>query len=233
MLLLAPLAAAGLAAGTLMWVPAAPASHAGINNVRWPAFAAPASVTSKPAVKATTVELTVHDVIPIEEANTHAVVLVSSDGEAILPLFVTEEAAVSIAFRLAQQNSPHPLAADLMDGLVKGLGGRVQEVRIDGVHDDIYTSHVIIRQNGKDVSLDARPSDAIAMALTGKAKIVCTREVMDEAGISRKEIDKLREKMGIGGSGPDPFSSPGGKKKGEKNPDELEPEQGGKPPIRL
>jgi hypothetical protein len=164
MLLLAPLAAAGVAAGTLMWVPGAPSGHAGINNVRWPALAAPASATAKPtkpAVKATTVELTVHDVIPIEEANTHAVVLVSSDGEAILPLFVTEEAAVSIAFRLAQQNSPHPLA-------------------------------------------------------------------------SRQEIDKLREKMGIGGSGQDPLAPPAGKKeKGQKTPDELEPEQGGKPPIRL
>ena len=150
------------------------------------------------------VELEVHDVIPIEEANTHAVVLISPDGESILPLFVTEEAAVSIAFRLAEQKSPHPLAADLLDQLVTGLGAQVREVRIDGVEQDIYTSHVIVRQrDGKDVSLDARPSDAIAMALTGDAKIVVTPEVLKEAGITREEIEQLREHMGIGGGGPE------------------------------
>ncbi len=212
MLLLAPLAALGVAAGTLFWMPSAPSGLAGINNIRWPELAAPASV-ARPSQGAM-VELEVHDVIPIEEANTHAVVLISPDGESILPLFVTEEAAVSIAFRLAEQKSPHPLAADLLDQLVTGLGAQVREVRIDGVEEDIYTSHVIVRQrDGKDVSLDARPSDAIAMALTGDAKIVVTPEVLKEAGITREEIDQLREHMGIGGGGTaEPLSPLGGEK---------------------
>ncbi|MGA9526438.1 MAG: bifunctional nuclease family protein [Myxococcaceae bacterium] len=215
MLLLAPLAALGVAAGTLLWMPGAPSGLAGINNIRWPALAAPASASRPEPSKM--VELEVHDVIPIEEANTHAVVLISPDGESILPLFVTEEAAVSIAFRLAEQKSPHPLAADLLDQLVTGLGAQVREVRIDGVEQDIYTSHVIVRQrDGKDVSLDARPSDAIAMALTGDAKIVVTPEVLKEAGITREEIEQLREHMGIGGGGPqDPLFPLGGEDGGD------------------
>lgn len=149
------------------------------------------------------VELEVKDVIPIQEANTHAVVLASKDGAFMLPIFVTEEAAVSIAFRLAQRNSPHPLAADLLDDVVLQMGGKVTEVTIDDVQNDIYTSNVIIRQAGKDHTINARPSDAIAMALTGKAKIMCAQKVLAEAGITREEIDSLQEHMGVGGGGMD------------------------------
>jgi uncharacterized protein len=157
------------------------------------------------------VEVTVRDVIPIAEANAHAVLLVSSDESMLLPLFVTEEAAVSIAFRLAQQDSPHPLAADLLDDVVATMGGSVTEVQIDGVRDDIFMSHVVIRQGKKAHRLSARPSDAIAMALTGKAKILCTPQVLAEAGISREDIEALRDQMGIGGGGPqDPEEPPQG-----------------------
>jgi uncharacterized protein len=155
------------------------------------------------------VELTVRDVIPIAEANTHAVVLVSRDETMLLPIFVTEEAAVSIAFRLAHQDSPHPLAADLLDDVVSKMGGTVTEVQIDDVRDDIYMSHVVIRQGQKNHKLSARPSDAIAMALTGKAKILCTEKVLAQAGISRDEIDALRDQMGVGG-GPQGPGAPGG-----------------------
>lgn len=148
------------------------------------------------------VELTVRDVIPIAEANTHAVVLVSRDEGVLLPIFVTEEAAVSIAFRLAHQDSPHPLAADLLDDVVNIMGGHVTEVQIDDVREDIYTSHVVIRQGKTDHKVSARPSDAIAMALTGKARILCAQQVLAQAGISREEIDAFRERMGIGGGGP-------------------------------
>ena len=167
----------------------------------WPSAVAPA-LFAQPADKANTVELTVQDVIPIAEANTHAVVLVSRDEQMLLPIFVTEEAAVSIAFRLAHQESPHPLAADLLDDVVSTMGGQVTEVQIDDVRDDIYTSHVVIRQGKTDHRLSARPSDAIALALTGKAKIFCAEQVLARAGISKREIDALRQQLGVGGSGP-------------------------------
>lgn len=151
------------------------------------------------------VELEVMDVIPIEEADTHAVLLISKDQAYLLPLFVTEEAAVSIAFRLAERNSPHPLSADLMDSMVSQLGGKVTQVDIDDVQDDVYTSHITIEQDGKSMNIVARPSDAIAMALTGKAKIMVAPKVLAEAGISREELESLQggmdEGFGVGGSG--------------------------------
>jgi bifunctional DNase/RNase len=199
-LLLAPVVALLLALAALYGIP-------GAATAQRPRPAGEPSAENRLATLVKTgepIELTVQDVIPIEEADTHAVLLVSKDQAFLLPLFVTEEAAVSIAFRLAERTSPHPLAADLMDDMVLKLGGKVTQVEIDDVKDDVYTSLITISQAGKDVELAARPSDAIAMALTGKARIFCSPKVMAEAGITREEIESLQRggDPGIGGSGP-------------------------------
>lgn len=201
-LFVAPFAAVAVALATLFWFSGA-SSEIRSPTASWPSFGSNENIPTEPARldRSKLVELEVKDVIPIEEANTHAVVLTSKDGAFMLPIFVTEEAAVSIAFRLAQRDSPHPLAADLLDDVVDQMGGQVTEVTIDDVQNDIYTSNVVIRQAGKDLTISARPSDAIAMALTGKARIMCAQKVLAQAGITREEIDSLQEHMGIGGGG--------------------------------
>lgn len=157
-----------------------------------------------PAACKELVELEVRDVIPLVEAQTHAVVLTTSDGQMVLPIFVDESAAVAIAFRLAHMQPPQPLSQDLLGSVVTQLGARVVEVRIDDLRDDIYTGRIFLEQGKRKVTLDARPSDSIAMALDGKARIMVTRKVLDEAGISREEINSLQNGgPGVGGSGTD------------------------------
>lgn len=150
------------------------------------------------------IEMEVRDVIPLTTADTHAVVLVSKDRGTVLPIFVDEGAAVAIAFRLAHREPPHPLAHDLLDRVVTELGGTVTEVRIDDVEDQIYQGRVFISQGQKHLQLNARPSDSISMALANGAKIFASKKVLAEAGITREEIDRLREHNGVGGSGPAP-----------------------------
>jgi len=158
------------------------------------------------------VEMEVRDVIPLKDAQTHAVVLVSKDRGVVLPIFVDEGAAVAIAFRLAHLPPPHPLAHDLLDNVVLQLGGTVTEVRIDDVEDQIYLGRIFIDQGKKHLQLEARPSDSISMALTRGAKIYASHKVVAEAGITREQIKELREKLppgprdeneapGVGGSG--------------------------------
>lgn len=156
------------------------------------------------------VELEVHDVIPLEEADTHAVVLTTKDGQMVLPIFVDEAAAISIAFRLAHIAPPHPLAQDLLDEMAEKLGARLVEVRIDDVRDDIYTGRIIMQQGKRKIEMGARPADSIAMALHSDARIRVTRKVLTQAGISREEIESLRKGgPGVGGSGRGDDSAPG------------------------
>lgn len=157
------------------------------------------------------VELEVHDVIPLKEAETHAVVLTTKDGQMVLPIFVDEASAVSIAFRLAHIAPPHPLAQDLLDEMAEKLGAKLVEVRIDDLRDDIYTGRIIMQQGKRQIEMGARPADSIAMALHSDARIRVTRKVLTQAGISRDEIESLRKGgPGVGGSGPgDDDSGPG------------------------
>lgn len=163
-------------------------------------------------VCASFVELEVKDVLPLAELQTHAVVLMSKDGKTMLPIFVDEAAAVSIAFRLAQRAPPHPLAQDLLDAVVTGMGGRVTEVRIDDLEDDIFVGRIVIRHGERDLALSARPSDSIAMAIKGGAPILASRKVLEAAGIDEQEIDALQQQQqqapGVGGSGPAPLDTP-------------------------
>ena len=124
----------------------------------------------------------------------------------VLPLFVDETAAVAIAFRLMGRPTPHPLAHDLLDRIVPSLGGRLTEVRIDGLKDHVYQSHVVIQQANRQLVIEARPSDAVSMALAAKVPVYTTRQVMAEGGISRAEIDSFGKEPadlgpGVGGSG--------------------------------
>jgi uncharacterized protein len=152
------------------------------------------------------VSLEVKDVVPLKELQQHAVVLVSKEDGTVLPIFVDETAAVAIAFRLMGKPTPHPLAHDLLDRIVPSLGGRVTEVRIDGLENHVYRSHVYIQQASRQVVIEARPSDAVSMALAAKVPVYTTRQVMAVGGITRKEIDSMGKEPkdsgpGVGGSG--------------------------------
>jgi len=179
------------------------------------------------------VRMEVRDVVPLKELQQHAVVLVSKEDGTVLPLFVDETAAVAIAFRLMGRPTPHPLAHDLLDRLVPTLGGRLTEVRIDGLKDHVYQSHVFIQQANRQLVIEARPSDAVSMALAAKVPVYTTRQVMAEGGISKAEIDSYGKGSsapapGVGGSGnagtsqggdmpaPPPAPSPAGKSPSSK-----------------
>ncbi|WP_395844187.1 bifunctional nuclease family protein [Archangium violaceum] len=216
---LAPLSAALLALGALLLpgfgAPPAPRVAAAADDSK----ACVPKQGGNPSACKELVELEVRDVIPLAEAQTHAVVLTTSDGAMVLPIFVDESAAVAIAFRLAHLRPPQPLSQDLLGSMVTELGAKVTEVRIDDLRDDIYTGRIFLEQGKRKVTLDARPSDSIAMALDGQARIMVTRKVLDEAGISRDEIDSLKEGgPGVGGSGAPDMMDP------------MDPHQGMPPP---
>ena len=157
----------------------------------------------KPAKCAELVEMEIKDVVPLHEAQAHAVVLVSKDKGTVLPVFVEENEAVAIAFRLAHQDAPSRSSQDLLDDVVMKMGGHVTEVRIDDVSDRVYASRVMIRQGEKTHEMTASAADSISMAIAGKAKIFATRKVLTLGGITREEIEQLQKESGVGGSGPE------------------------------
>ena len=141
------------------------------------------------------IQMEIRDVVPLPEARTHAVVLVGNDGGTILPVFVDEETALAVAFRLAHKPSPHPTAADLLGGVITQLGGKLVSIRLNALVSNEYTGSVRVKRGEAEFDIDARPSDALAVAVDSGAPVFASPELIKDIGISKEQIEQLRRAL--------------------------------------
>ena len=111
------------------------------------------------------------------------VILQELGGERVLPIWIGPGEASAIAMQLANMEFSRPLTHDLLCSVMKGLGGSLQKVIITKVESSTYYAELIVRRNGEVFSLDARPSDSIAVALRVAAKIFAQDDLLEEAAI--------------------------------------------------
>lgn len=116
-------------------------------------------------------------------SNTPVVILQESEGERILPIFIGPGEASAIATELANMKFSRPLTHDLLVSVLGGLGGQLNKVVISRVEDNTYYAEMIIRRNGEVISVDARPSDSIAVALRAHAEIFAQDELLERTTI--------------------------------------------------
>ncbi|MBA2573793.1 MAG: bifunctional nuclease family protein [Actinomycetota bacterium] len=128
-------------------------------------------------------------------ANQPIVLLRESAGERYLPIWVGAVEATAIAF--AQQGivPPRPLTHDLLKDLLQATGHELTEVQITEVKDGVFYANLVL---GEGIEVSARPSDSIALALRTGSRIVCSDQVLDEAGLAvpddqEEEVEKFRE----------------------------------------
>jgi bifunctional DNase/RNase len=144
-------------------------------------------------------------------SNTPIVLLRQTQGSTYLPIWVGAVEATAIAF--AQQGivPPRPLTHDLMVDLLTALDVGVQRIEITALTDGVFYAQVIL---SNDVTVSARPSDAIALALRVEAPIFADPEVLAEAGIelpeeapADEEVERFREFLDQ--VSPEDFMEPG------------------------
>jgi bifunctional DNase/RNase len=115
--------------------------------------------------------------------NQPVVLLREEDGARYLPIWIGAVEASAIAFQQQGMQTVRPLTHDLLKDVIDAFGAHLEEVHITEMRDDIYFAE--LRFSG-GVSVSARPSDAIALALRTGTPILGTDDVLDTAGI---EID--------------------------------------------
>lgn len=130
--------------------------------------------------------------------NTYALILKEINGLRRLPVIIGAFEAQAIALELENFKRLRPLTHDLFYDVIIKLGAAVQKIVIDDIKDGIFYATIFIRQNdGKILELDARPSDAVAIAVRFRCPIFATHNVMDEASVlvneEQQEEDKLTE----------------------------------------
>lgn len=211
-LLLVPFIACMALLGAILLLPATAASAQRpiAHGQRPPVLRSTSPVTTRAGTDKALVKMTIRDVVPLPEANTHAVVLISEKDDTILPVFVDEETALAVALRLAHKASPAPLAADLLGGAVSGFGGKIVAVKLDSLVADEFTGRVQFSRDGENFEVPARPADALAAAMDNGAAVYANAELLHDVGISKAQIEELRKSMpggdeeqapGVGGSG--------------------------------
>ncbi|HEY8468228.1 MAG TPA: bifunctional nuclease family protein [Longimicrobiales bacterium] len=120
-------------------------------------------------------------------SNTPVVILQEKDGQRVLPIWIGPSEASAIAMELAGMKFSRPLTHDLLVSVVVGLGGALQRVLITKVVDNTYYAELIIQRGGEIISVDARPSDSIAIALRMAAGIYTSDELLENASIEVAE----------------------------------------------
>ena len=153
-----------------------------------PVHAAPPStkVAATAPKPSESVEMVVAGVVPAPDGPT--VVLVCADEQVLLPVVVGVPEAMAIHARLEHMAVPRPMTHDLLETVMHDLGGTVDSIRIDAREGGIVGT-VFLRAQGKLVSVDARPSDAIALALGSHAPVMVSRVVLDRAGIHAADLE--------------------------------------------
>lgn len=139
------------------------------------------------------------------------VILKDVEGKRFLPILIGPFEATAIALALEGTNIPRPMSHDLMKSIIEALNAKVLRVVIHDIHENTFYAKIVLEADGKNLEIDARPSDSIALALRTSAPIfVSERIILEETVVDKKAeehdlqkfkkyIDNLKPSDFIGG----------------------------------
>ena len=134
-------------------------------------------------------------------SNNPIVVLRDPESETFLPIWIGLFEASAIQLGLESAKSPRPRTHDLLASILHSLGGEVVKVVVEDLKDQTFYAVIHVDQGSSRVRIDARPSDAIALALRTDSPVFVVRSVLEKAraedGTSEEErVKKLLEELG-------------------------------------
>jgi uncharacterized protein len=132
-------------------------------------------------------------------SNQPIVLLKEIDGVRFLPIWVGAVEATAIAFAQQGVIPPRPLTHDLMQDIVESLDATLTAVQVTAMEEGVFMASLLMRDpNGNAVSVSARPSDAIALALRTHSNILADSDLLDSVGIEIPE-DVAQDAMSASG----------------------------------
>lgn len=123
--------------------------------------------------------------------NRFVVILRDDINKRWLPIVVGSSEAQAIALQLENIDPPRPLTHDLMKNLLDTVGSKVSRIIVNDLRENTYYAMINLSNNGTKKEVDARPSDAIALALRMQAPIFVDEEVMRKAAIREAEEEDM------------------------------------------
>jgi hypothetical protein len=123
--------------------------------------------------------------------NMPIVILRDIEGEKALPIWIGIFEANAISLEIEKVATPRPMTHDLIRNILEGMETKVNRIVINDLKDNTFYAVIHLDHNQSEVTIDSRPSDAIALALRVGAPIFVAKKVIEEA----KSIDLTEDKM--------------------------------------
>ena len=153
---------------------------------------------ARPGSERGLIEMTIKGLMVDPITNMPIVILKDKDGERVLPIWVGIFEANAIALQIENIATPRPMTHDLLRNIITDLSGRVDRVVVSDLKDNTFYATVHLTVRGERVAVDARPSDAIALALRTRAPILVDESVIENAktvdfATERADNDRLQK----------------------------------------
>jgi uncharacterized protein len=136
------------------------------------------------------IEMTIKGLMVDPITNMPIVILRDKDGDRVLPIWVGIFEANAIALQIENITTPRPMTHDLLRNVIHDLGASVQKIVVSDLQENTFYALIYLTLGGETVAIDARPSDAIALALRTRAPIFVEEGVIDHAKTVDFSADK-------------------------------------------
>ncbi|MFW5691893.1 MAG: bifunctional nuclease family protein [Chloroflexota bacterium] len=136
------------------------------------------------------------DSIRVSLMSQHRVVILKDvNSDRLLPIWIGPYEADAITSELQEETPSRPMTHDLLKSVIYELGGKVIHVYISELRNDVYYARIVVEMDGKQIEIDSRTSDAVALAVRAKVPIFVAQAVLDKAGIKPDEDvqDKIED----------------------------------------
>src|SRR3954451_14202984 len=111
------------------------------------------------------------------------VLLKTAEGNKFLPIWIGHPEAAAILMKLQSQAPPRPMTHDLMSELLEQLEAQVIRITVTELRENTFYAQITVQQEGREIEIDSRPSDAIALAIRAEAPIFAADRVIEESAI--------------------------------------------------
>src|SRR5437763_16415589 len=121
------------------------------------------------------------------------VLLKTAEGNKFLPIWIGHPEAAAILMKLQSQAAPRPMTHDLMSEMLKRLEAQVVRITVTELRENTFYAQITVTLDGREIEVDSRPSDAIALAIRADAPIFAADRVIEESAIEFEGEDVDQE----------------------------------------
>jgi uncharacterized protein len=123
------------------------------------------------------------------------VLLKTAEGNRFLPIWIGHPEAAAILMKLQGASTPRPMTHDLVTEILSQLDAQVVRITVTELRENTFFAEITVQQDGSEIQIDSRPSDAIALAIRADAPIFAADDVIEESAIEFEGEDVDEEQI--------------------------------------